>query len=51
MNVWQAFMRKARSRIRRWDNARMDYLNAQAAYDKAQADVNDTVINFAKWMA
>lgn len=26
------------------DNARMDYLNAQAAYDKAQADVNDTVI-------
>lgn len=26
------------------DNARLDYLNAQAAYDKAQADVNDTVI-------
>lgn len=26
------------------DNARLEYLNAQAAYDKAQADVNDTVI-------
>ena len=26
------------------DNARLDYLNAQASYDKAQADVNDTVI-------
>ena len=26
------------------DNARMDYQNALAAYDKAQADVNDTVI-------
>ncbi|MDY6084643.1 MAG: efflux RND transporter periplasmic adaptor subunit [Dialister sp.] len=26
------------------DNARMDYLNAQAAFDKAKADVNDTVI-------
>ena len=26
------------------DNARLEYQNAQAAYDKAQADVNDTVI-------
>lgn len=26
------------------DNARLEYRNAQAAYDKAQADVNDTVI-------
>lgn len=26
------------------DNARMEYLNAKAAYDKAEADVNDTVI-------
>lgn len=26
------------------DNARLEYLNSQAAYDKAQADVNDTII-------
>ena len=26
------------------DNARLEYKNAQAAYDKAQADVNDTII-------
>ncbi len=26
------------------DNARLEYLNALAAYDKAEADVNDTVI-------
>ena len=26
------------------DNARLEYLNAKAAYDKAQAEVNDTVI-------
>ena len=26
------------------DNARLDFKNAQAAYDKAQADVNDTII-------
>lgn len=27
-----------------FDNARLEYKNAQAAYDKAQADVNDTLI-------
>ena len=26
------------------DNARLEYLNSQAAYDKAEADVNDTII-------
>lgn len=26
------------------DNARLEYLNSQAAYDKAQADVNDTIV-------
>lgn len=26
------------------DNAKLEYLNSQAAYDKAEADVNDTII-------